>query len=241
MSINKRVPVTRAIINAVEETDPVFINKKPLLHRWAIKAVGMIGHTNLYERKSIVRAVNDCKIELPENAAHVNGIIIGDWGNECTVFADTTYYRKSEMNYLGCSYVFKWSKDNDLYSVTPFPWTIRDNNITLDCDINGEYVTIDMLLHVLDSDGIPLMNENDDLVVENYIKLKLVEMERFNKFRKGRLTHVDMGYARELKIELGVAIKNAKAKDDYTADVHKEFVSQMVHFPLSGPGYLNLL
>jgi hypothetical protein len=142
---------------------------------------------------------------------------------------------------MGSSYVFKWNKLDDQMSLTPFPWTIRNNQIVLDCDINQQYVTIDILLHVLDSNGIPLMNEGDESVVENFIKLKLVEKERFNKFRKGKLGHVDMAFVRELKTDLGVSIKNSKAKDDYNADVHKEFVSQMVHFPLSGPGYLNLL
>lgn len=240
MSIKKRIPVTQGIINAVEETDSSYMNKKPLLHRWAIHAVGLVGHINLYTRQAIVRTVVDCTVDLPENSAHVNAVILGDWGTDCSVFNDVTYYRESEMNYLNSSYVFKWSKAGDISGLTPFPWSIRDNKLIFDCDINDEYVTIDMLLHELDMDGIPLMNEGDVGVVEAYIKMKIVQIERFNRYRTGRMSSVDMLFMRELKTELGVAIKNAKYDDGDHAAVHKEFVSQMVHFPISGPGYLNL-
>ena len=98
MSIKKRIPVTQGILNAVEETDSTYINMLPMLHRWAIRAVAMIGHVNLYDRQALVRTVSSCSVELPDNAAHLNGVILGDWGTDCTVFNDLVYYRESEID-----------------------------------------------------------------------------------------------------------------------------------------------
>ena len=241
MSIKQRVPVTEGILQAVEETDPVFMGQLPMLHRWAIKAVSFIGHINLYDRVPVKRIVADCLVDLPLSAAHVNAVFLGDLGSDCAVFSTTKFYHESELLYMGSPYVFKWLEQDGMCKLSVFPWSIRNNNIIFDCDINGQTVTIDMLLHPVDSNNVPLMHREDADTVANFIRLKLVEKEKFKKFRRSTLRSADFAFSKQLEGELSMAIKNARSNDADYSENHRESMSNMIYYPLSGKGNMNLL
>ena len=242
MSIGKFIPIEVPIQYVMEDTSEEHAPMKFIMVRWAVNAIGRLNSLANYERKAFVRTVTDCIVELPTYAVHVNALIYGDQGTDCPILNDCKYYRETTIQYDGVDTIFRWDNlEGGTCYQTPYPWSIRNNKIVIDCDVNGDEVTLDLLVHPTDADGLPLMlQEHTDMVVA-YLKMKLAEKEQWTRYRKGKMQRIDIDFIDGLGMRFERERKIAKSKGQHTSEMDKEAISQMIYHPLTGRGYLNLV
>ena len=133
-----------------------------MLVRQALKFDGKIGNNrrSMPYRKCVI-TVSGCTAPLPCGVVDVLAVVQGECSCDCGVLYDSTY--NIMLPYWGEKY---YPVLNLAYGLVGFNWTVQDNCLHFDRDIDGQKFTIGYLGYELDADGFPLISENHVVAIE---------------------------------------------------------------------------
>ena len=243
MSVKKYVSIREAITQLVDETSENYISMIPVLVRWGKQSDLRIGSYYSYKKQYYVRTVINGFVELPLSAVHVLGVIIGNHLSNCPAIFNSRSFisQQSELMSNGEQYIFLWDDMNAGCYPTRFHWEIQDNSIVFPGSMyDGQEVTIASLNYQEDADGWPMIIETHIQAVAEYLKIKLAKKEQWGKFMKGKLGGWDMAMVKELKDDYRFEVRQATARDGDWSDAETQAMGEMIGFPFSGNGSLNL-
>lgn len=231
MSMVKKVSIYNAILEAISNGDELYINNKPLLLKWAKQSyVRIMGVYSLPQ--TIVHAVvAENRAALSSGTVFVSFCYLGNidlkpgywaspyWINTLeAIVADS----QNELYILGGSNILCSSR---------LTWSVQDNDVVFDTNLDGKDVTIDTFALELDAEGNPTIEENYIEPIGKFIQFKLAEKENNMKFRKGIIKPMDMAYAKSLYKDYQTLV--AKSRTPTTPSEHEQIV-RMLNFPFTG-------
>ncbi len=243
MSIKKKISISNAITEVIDMTSPEYLDMKPTLIRWAIRADQKIGSAYAYKREIILRNVSDNIIELPDDVVYVKAILLGDQlDKDLDAFYNDFHsdVQKDEQVIYGTTTVLYWSVLSGGFRCEPLIWKVIDNSIVFDRTVNSEQATLMVLRYFRDENGLPMVNENHIEAIGMYLKYMIAEKERFKSFKKVKLTGMANNYVYEIKNEWRRSAANARATDGDTSSEHVRVLSEILNHPLTGDGLLRI-
>lgn len=208
----------------------------PILSRWARDADFKIRNFRSWERINFTATINGCRVDLPDSAVHVPGLIFGEYDEDCeAIFTGAYLSNQTIIETHAEDIIFNW--DAVSYNYIASPWRISDNKIIFSCDMDQQKVTIDLIKYTTDQDGFIMVPEINLEPITFYLKKMYADLIRWTSFRKGRLKYVDNQFIKELKTEFNTAVRNARALDEGpgTEETILE-ISKLMHHPLKGFG-----
>lgn len=240
MSIKKLVSINEALRQVLEDLDENASTMIPTLYRWAIYADSRIRSHYQYTRKTKTVTATDCQILLPLEAVHVVSVLVGDFGCDCAGIFQQYYDMSSTiiastLNFNDITNVFYWSPANGPVQST-HKYTIRDNCIVFEQNLDEQTFTIDYLAYPEDKDGIPQISEHNVEAVAAYIVWKLSKRERWRLFKTGTATGMTPAMIREFEKEYHRAVREARAQNDRSTDTELQDIKTMLSNPISGYG-----
>lgn len=241
MAINKLVPISNAFTQLTEETDSDILRMKPILIRWAKQADQRIGSIYSYETNYFVLDVVNMKAELPLSSIRLEDMIIGDVLDRTPEIFDNipVIYNETPGTYMGDPIIWKWSSLNENnYTFYNLNWSIQNNFIVFQTQFTNTQITVKLLTYSTDSDGIPLVPEGHIEAISIFLQAKAAMKERYNKFKKGRLSNMDLSFVEILKKEFVHQSRLAAANDDNTSDDQQSKSAQILNQPFSGSSNL---
>ena len=240
MAINKKISIRNAITELIDSTSESYLNMLPTLVTWAKKADLDIGTPYQYERKFCTRSVVDYKAELPLSVVYVTAVIAGDhFDDGLSAFnAEYTSVQKDTITANGQTVVYSWDNISNMYRCRPLLWEVVDNHIVFPSDFNDDKITVLYYGYFVDSEGLPMINENNIDAIATFLKLKIAKKEQFNKFRKLRLSHVDNNFINSLAKEWKIKKRAARADSDPIGEDWTRELSEILNHPFSGDGML---
>lgn len=236
------ISIREAITQAVEQTTEDHLDLFPTLITWARKAEDAIGSDYTYEDNIIALTVQNYRAKLPIATKKVVAIIDGDQtasGYEA-FYNNWNNYIETELPYFGEDVIFRWNVSGNVYRPFPLKWKVVDNTILFETNPNVAEITVLAKQYKTDEEGLPMINENHITAIALYIKWQLAELERYKKFRKLRLSHIDNNYVAELKDNWIKARNAARGEDLDVTEDQLRMASEMLNNPLSGNGLLNI-
>lgn len=240
--MNKLVSIRQAITEAIELTDEDNMKLFPSLILWAIQAEKKIDSPYSYEEDIVVLNVTGYRAKLPISTRKVVAIVDGDksgLGKEA-FFNQWRNYTESTLPYFGEDVIFRWNIPHASWRPCPLKWKVLDNEITFETDPNIGTITVLLERFKIDEEGLIMINENHTGAIGAYLKWKLADKERYNRFKKLRLTHVDNNYLIELKQNWIDARNAARGEDQVITEDQARVISEMLNHPLSGDGILGV-
>ncbi len=235
MAINKLVPISNAFTLLAEETDDSIMRMKPTLVRWAKLADSRIGSIYSYETNYFLLNVVNMKAELPLGAIRLEDMMIGDVLDNCPeVFNSIPEYEITELNDV----IWKWSTLDKNYTLYNLNWSIQNNNIVFQTSFTNTNITVKLLTYPINEEGIPLVPENHIEAIAAFLQIKIAMKERYNKFKKGKLSHMDNNFIETLKREYVHQSRLSAANDDNYSDNQQIQSSEIINEPFTGSSNL---
>lgn len=239
MAINKLVPISNAFTQLAEETEAGALRMKPTLTRWAKQADQRIGSVYSYETNYFLLDVVDMKAKLPLSGIRLQDMIIGDVLDSApAVFDNLPVYSETEGTYLGDQIIWLWSDLESFYNLYSLNWSIQDNYIVFETAFTNTQITVKMLTYPVDAEGTPLVPESHIEAIAIFLQAKIAMKERFNKFKKGKLSHMDLNYVEILKKEFVNQSRLSAANDDNFSENQEKEASAILNQPFSGSSNL---
>ena len=241
-NMKQLISIRQAITEVIDTTDEEHMNLFPKLINWAVKAEKKIGSPYSFEEDILVLKVTNYKAKLTIATNKVIAIVDGDqsaFGKEA-FYNQWRNYTETTLPYFGEDVIFKWNVSGNSWRPCPLKWKVLDNYIVFETDPLIATITVLIDRFKIDEEGLPMINENHVEAIGRYLKWQLAELERYNRFRKLRLTHVDNNYLKDLKSEWIDARNAARGDDIDTSEDQIRVASEMLNHPLSGDGILGV-
>lgn len=239
MAINKLVPISNAFTQLAEEVGSDILRMKPVLMRWAKQADTRIGSVYSSETNYYLLDVVNLKAKLPDSAIRLQDMIIGDVLDNCPgVFDNLPTYSETEGTYLGDQIIWQWSDLESFYNMYSLNWTIQNNYIVFQTPFNSTEITVKLLTYPVDAEGMPLVPEGHIEAISCFLQAKVAMKERFNKYKRGRLSNMDLSYVELLKKEYVNQKRLAVANDDNFSENQERESSEILNQPYSGSSNL---
>jgi hypothetical protein len=238
MAINKLVSIGNAFSLLGEETSADVLRMKPTLVRWGKYAENRIGSLYSYETNYYLLDVVNMKATLPLAAHRLDDMIIGDVLDQTPQIFDSIppSYNETPATYMGEQIIWKWSTldDQSYYNCYKLNWSVQDNQIVFQSSFTNTQITVKMLTYKTDVDGLPLVPENHIEAIASFLKGKIAMKEQWNKFKRGKLSHMDLAYINTLKTEYVNQARLSSAEDDNYSENRELEVSDMISNPFNG-------
>lgn len=230
--INKLVPISNAFTQLAEETDVDVLKMKPTLIRWAKQADQRIGSGFSYTHDYFVLDVANMEAELPYSAVRIEGIILGDVLDSCPNVFNTI--SPSVQEYNDGQIIWKWDSLNDMSTLYRLNWSIQNNKIVFQTPFTNTQITVKMLVYESDQDGIPLVPEGHIEAIAIFLQAKVAMKERYNKYKKGKLSNMDLSFVQILKGEFVNQSRLSSSNDENNSDNHQDDAADIMNNPFSG-------
>ena len=240
--MNAKVSIMNAINEVLDMTGADHSNDIPVLKRWAVNADRRIGAKYDWKKQIHVLDVIGCVAELPFGVIWVRGVIFGDAGCDCGLSFDFAFNNlnlidkatgvETTSGFLAIDLIT--TKDLVCPSRGGLRWEVQDNNLIFDQDLNGQKVTVQVLQYQLDSQGFPLINENNVEAIAQYLEYRLMKRSRWAKDRRER---IDRGEIRDAFEEWHRLCSDARATTSRMSVSERAEVAAMYNDPLSGHGF----
>jgi hypothetical protein len=235
MAINKLVPISRAFVQLSEETDGDVMRMKPTLVRWAKQADARIGSVYSYETNYFLLDVSNMKAELPLCAIRLEDMIIGDVLDDCPdVFDNMPSYEQTTLNDV----IWAWESLDQAYTIYNLNWIIQNNNIVFQTPFTNTEITIKVLTYPVDAEGMPLVPEGHIEAIAAFLQAKMAMKERWNKYKKGKISNMDLAFVEMLKKEYVNQSRLSAANDDNYSDNQQDKAAEILNQPFTGSSNL---
>ena len=231
MSIVRKVSIYNAVLQAVSDGDELYISNKPLLLKWSKQSyIRIMGYYSLPEVILHGVAVEN-RAALTDGTVFVQFCYLGNIDLRPGYWADPLWVQViGSLNFDAQNQLYLLG-DTRLIRPTGLTWSVQDNDVVFDANIDGRDVTIDTFALELDADGNPTIEENLVEPIGKFLQFKLAEKENNMKFRKGILKPMDMAYSKSLWKQYNDLV--AKSRTPATPSEHYE-IAKMLNFPYSG-------
>lgn len=231
MSMNKLVSIKVPVLNAIEDMGLDIAKDVPTFTRWAADAEKQIGSYYSFVRKIDVITAKNCTVNLPCDCSHVQYVILGDYGCDCSDLFSRCYVASTSIG----------ASTTDTFLIIDKPetgnvvlggllWEVQNGQIVFNKDYNNQKVTVQYLGFKTDEDGFPLVGENHVEAIVTYIMYKFARRSRFSPIK---MDHMDV---RELWREWNRLASNSRADDGEITDVDRQQIVGMISDPFIGYG-----
>ncbi len=234
MSINKLISINNPIIDAMEMLGLENDKDKMVLTRWAYQAEKEIGSRYQFIKKKAVLDIHGCSACLPNDAAYVQGAVMGDQGCDCTDLlyqfcgtnvADTSVFSSP----VGPTFLVVDVSGGYKGFDRALQYELQNNKMVFYHNLDGKQVTVQYLGYKTDCDGFLEISENHVLAITAYLCWKYF-------MRKRRPSNEDFYKIREWKAEWDREAGNARGQDSRLTEGQRANIVAMLHDPLIGYG-----
>lgn len=233
MAINKLISIKEAILEASEDMGFDLTRDKPTFAMWAVRAEKDIGSYYSYKRKRAVLTINNCRAELPCNAAYLKAIISGDHGCDCgelfgALLGQYLQWIEGGLTLFG-SHIFTLSDTDSSFNCAS-RYEVQDNCIVFASNLDGQKVTVEYLGLEEDCDGFVMVSENHKPAIIEYIMWKFCIRSRFSPIK------MEIGDTIMHQKEYFRLASDARALDGELTPAEREQCLSILWNPLSGMG-----
>lgn len=234
MSINKAISIKNAIIDAQLLLGLDHDKDNSVFTTWAYRAEQEIGTKATMERKRVVLTIEGCAACLPDDAAILEGAIMGDQGCDCAdLFArvccgGTVFVNNSDANLSGFLVVDVYGSEGEVaYGVVDY--TIQDNKIVFSSNYDGQQVTVQYQGYKTDCDGFLMIGENHVRAISAFIL-----WHEYIRRSKKNLSY--LGQVRYWENQWNTLCSHARADDGELTMPEREQIAAMNSDPFAGRG-----
>lgn len=198
-----RVKLTSAILDAVEETSDMFINKRPWLYKMAVRGFKNIKSQYQYKKAIHVLDVIDNRlVTCTDPIVDVLDFIPGDYGIDCWNMFKSRYCQKRDIPYIEsqAQWIGSSTVQNDLMGGS-YDYRLEDNQIIFDTPINTTKITVltaDLDIDLNNEIWIP---EECVEAVSLYLQVKLVTLDLRAAIRRRETNYIATNNLQDLKRE----------------------------------------
>ncbi len=239
MSINKLVSIKSAVQDTFEDTGIDITKDIPVFTRWAVNAEKEIGSFYSYRKKTSVLTINQCRAKLPCDAMSVQIVVSGDQGcdcadlfNRCSLLGDNSFpvTPLTTFSNLNSFLIIDSTLGLNNLCFGNISWSIQNDNLVFNQNLDGQKVTIQYLGLETDCDGFPMICENHLEAITEFIMYKYCIRSRFSSMK------MDLGDTKLHFAEWNRLCSHARAMDNDLSQSDKNEIYCMIHNPLSGWG-----
>lgn len=231
MSVNKLISIKEPILEAMKDMGIDITRDRATFAMWAVRAEKDIGSYYSYKRKRAVLDIVGCCAELPCDAAFMKVAVLGDHGCECGELMSSLCSWASTISVASTeTFLIIDKPDTDGYCLGGIMWSIQDNSILFNKNLDGQKVTVEYLGLEEDCDGFVMINENHKEAIIEYIMWKFATRSRFSNLK---MDHTDI---RTHKMEYFRLASDARATDAMLTESERREIVGLLHDPLSGFG-----
>lgn len=207
------------MIDAVEETDANLARYPNQALKWAKYIEREIGSYLGYKVKAKTITLNGCYLDLPTDCYRVEGVVLGDYEDECNIqYRDITYPIIREETIEGADVY-----DRDLTKlwipaettwVSRLFWEEIGDQLHMINEYEDQDVTLIYNYTETDDKGYWLVNESHIDAIKKYIKYKYSEKYRWKMLKSDKLLRQGhLVVIEDLKRDYNLAVRNARAED----------------------------
>ena len=234
MSVNKLVSMKNAIIDAQDFLGIDHDKDVPFFTRLASLAEKEIGSAGQYERTKTVVTICGCVAPIPNDCVLVEVAVMGDFGTDCgnllAQFCGNQSFTNTTLSGQAAFLVIDvGSAINETVSFGYRNYTIQNNKIIFDNDLDGQVLTIQYLKFKTDCDGFMEIGENHVEAIREFIIWKYLD-------RKANPNYIDDRRAMRAMAEWDRLCRHARAEDNRLTLSQQQEVSRMYTNPHSGRG-----
>lgn len=212
----KKVSIRQAIVNAVDETDPLFMRYELQALKWAKYIEQEIGSMNGYVMRAESFIVQDDQMNVPNGCLKIHRIIYGDYENDLTsLYKDIrgTVLQEDERVLTDQVEVKLWMPAEITY-VPDVMWEQRIDTIQFVQSLKGKTVTVIFSAVDVDDLGYWLVSENHIKAISDYLIYMFAKKYLWRTIKSDRmLRQGELNNVQILKINYEKSIRNARAKD----------------------------
>lgn len=235
MSINKLISIKNPIVDALDDLGLDHDKFIPVFTRWAEVAEKEIGSWAQYEIKRDVIPITNCTACLPSDAVYVQIALLGDHGTDCADLMNRwCNTMNTQTNYGTINNTFfvvdvGSSQEGESVGYGTLPYSIQDNKLVFNRNMDGQSVTIQYLRFKKDCDGFMEVGENHVNAISWFIKWKYyMRAKKMNSLEYGKMNMCKQEWERECA--------HARAQDAELSLHDKRAISAHWNDPFSGVG-----
>jgi hypothetical protein len=238
MSIKKKVSIYHAVQTAMDNMNQQNTMDIPLYTVWGLEGDRKIGSYYSYKRMIAVLDTHNCHAELPCGAVAVLGLMIGNHGCNCSLQFNHWYGSWAS----GGGGNIQIDTNAGFIVVDPYgggsagncggSWHIQGNKIIMATNLHCQQITIEYLSYELDDNNFPLINNNHEDALSQYIEYKHALRTRWfdPQYR------IAENVIQDLRREWNRKCRNARAEDGDPSESDFRHITGMINNPLSGIG-----
>lgn len=231
MSINKLISIQTPIVDAMEMCGIENDKDRMVFTRWAYQAEKEIGSRYALIKKKAVINITGCAACLPNDAACVERVLLGDYGCDCS---DLMYQWCGSTNAdavfsspVGPTFLIVDVSGGYTSFDIGVQYELQDNKIVLMSNRDGQQLTVQYFGYKTDCDGFLEIGENHVLAITAYICWKYF-------MRKRRPANEDFSKKNDWKYEWDREVGNARAQDSVLTESQRANIVGILHDPLIG-------
>lgn len=225
----KRVSISQAFIDAIEETDENLGRYINQMYKWAKYIEKAIGSKKAHKVKAVSQTINGCMATLPDDCYLVLGVFPGNHEDECNLqyrsLSDiqirTDDYRAGEDVY-DRDLTMLWLPLDRAW-LDPIAWEEVGNELHLISTYENYDVTIVYSQIELDDKGFWMVNESHIPAISAFIKFMYAKKFQWNVFKSEKmLREGHMAMIRSLERDYNIAVRNARAEDGRENELERQ-------------------
>ena len=228
MSIQKKVSIKRAVQQGMDNIGLETNDMVPAMTVWAAEAESRIGSFTQYQRKIYNLTVSGCKTELPCEVVAVLGVLIGNYGCECSLQFQEVYGVAFSQR-LSSTQGFLVIDGATVAPSSRASWRIVDNNLVFNNHTEGE-ITIEALVQEVDQEGFPLISEGHVYAIASFLEWMFMKRSRH---RVSGVNYSRTEVADQFMLWSRLAA-NAHANDNKLTPEQERTIAAIYNDPLSG-------
>lgn len=231
--ISRLVSIKNPVLNALQDMGLDIAADVPVFTRWAAWAEkeGIASYYS-YCKKIEVIDLKDCHAPLPCDAVYVQGVLIGDYGCDCTDLFEKSLCSLSSITGFNSDNTFLVIDSTDTNN--PFPtrvkWETHNGHLKFKTHYPNTKVTIQYLGFHLDEQGFPKVLDTHLEAITEYIMYKFAVRSRYSPLK---MDHSDIARHQSNYQRLFI---DARAEDAQISDSERREIVAMINDPYIGYG-----
>lgn len=232
MSINKLISIKNPIVDAMDSLNVDHDKFIPKFTRWAVQAENEIGSWFQYVTKRQVLTINNCVACLPDDAVYVEVAVLGDLGTDCGDLMANACNAINLPTSTGTSantFLVVDIGDNEGLIRGFVNFTIQNNKMIFEQNLDAQSVTIQYLTPEKDCDGFVMISQNHVLAIKWYIIwMYYYSNNTGNSLEYGKMNKAEQEWHRECS--------HARAQDSTLTPSDRKKIVGLYHNPYAGIG-----
>lgn len=232
------VSIMSAVNKVLDFIGSESIDDTPVLVDWAIDADKAIGSFYDYKEEIHVLKISNCRAKLPCGTIEVRGLLLGDNGCDCNLVFDNARLVIQDLSTGvettgGLLAITVVDSTDVVCNISNIRWWVQDNNVIMDQNFDGSYVTVKLLMYQLDAEGFPLVNEYNVKAIASYLEWRLAKRSMWSKNPREQF---NMNMIKDLEVRWERLCGDARAQSGYPSAGERQELADIINNPISGRG-----